>query len=150
VRDEITGRLDRRTTGGFAKHPFHLRKDSARTHRDRNTHSQQQRAVRAQVHVSDANAFFNLSVRPELLDKLESLLAPLRERRSPPTETLSMFLVKALSTCRSHALPTCAPLAIYRCDEHVNVQSQESFVNRRLQQEKRTMQGAMRLMRSLP
>jgi len=51
----------------------------------------QQRRVRAQVRNSDAYAFFNLLTGPELFDKVESVLPPHRERRFPPTETLSMF-----------------------------------------------------------
>jgi hypothetical protein len=61
-------------------------------HPNRNARSQQQGAVHAQAHTSDAYAFFNLLTGPELLDKVESLLPAHRERRFPPTETLSMFL----------------------------------------------------------
>jgi hypothetical protein len=66
----------------------------------RNARSQQHR-VRAQVKGSDAYAFFNLLTGPELLDQVESLLPPHRERKFPPTETLSMFLSQALSADRS-------------------------------------------------
>ena len=66
----------------------------------RNARSQQQR-VRAQVKDSDAYVFFNLLTGPELLDQVESLLPPHRERKFPPTETLSMFLSQALSADRS-------------------------------------------------
>ena len=65
-----------------------------------NARAQQQR-VRSQVHDSDAYAFFNLLTGPELLDKVESVLPQHRERRFPPTETLSMFLSQALSADRS-------------------------------------------------
>ena len=61
----------------------------------------QQRRVRLQVCNSDAYAFFNLLTGPELFDKVESMLPHHRERRFPPTETLSMFLAQALSADRS-------------------------------------------------
>ena len=62
---------------------------------------QQRRRVRSHVHTSDAYAFFNLLTGPELLEQVESVLPPHRERRFPPTETLSMFLAQALSADRS-------------------------------------------------
>lgn len=61
----------------------------------------QQRRVRRQVKNSDAQALFNLLTGPDLLDKVESVLPPHRERLFPPTETLSMFLSQALSSDRS-------------------------------------------------
>ena len=61
----------------------------------------QQRRVRSHARNSDAYAFFNLLTGPELFDQVESLLPPHRERRFPPTETLSMFLAQALSADRS-------------------------------------------------
>jgi len=61
----------------------------------------QQRQVRSQVRNTDAYDFFNLLTGPELFDKVESLLPQHRERRFPPTETLSMFLAPALSADRS-------------------------------------------------
>jgi hypothetical protein len=67
----------------------------------RNPRVQQQRLVRSQVHNSDAYAFFNLLTGPELLDQVESVLPDHRERRYPPTETLSMFLAQSLSADRS-------------------------------------------------
>jgi Transposase DDE domain len=67
----------------------------------RNARAQQQRCVRSQVHKNDAYAFFNLLTGPELFDKVESMLPQHRERRFPPTETLSMFLAQALSADRS-------------------------------------------------
>ena len=70
-------------------------------HPSRKARAQQQGAVRAQVHNSDAYAFFNLLTGPELFAKLESVLPLHRERRFPPTETLSMFLAQALSADRS-------------------------------------------------
>jgi len=65
-----------------------------------NARAQQQR-VRTQVRNSDAYAFFNVLTGPELFDQVESMLPPHRERRFPPTETLSMFLAQALSADRS-------------------------------------------------
>jgi hypothetical protein len=65
-----------------------------------NARAQQQR-VRSQVRNSDAYGFFNLLTGPELFDKVESVLPQHRERRFPPTETLSMFLAQALSADRS-------------------------------------------------
>ena len=70
-------------------------------HASRNARAQQQGLVRAQVQSSDAYAFFNLLTGPELFDKVESMLPRHRERRFPPTETLSMFLAQALSADRS-------------------------------------------------
>lgn len=70
-------------------------------HANRHGCARQQRAVRAQVQKSDAHGFFNLLTGPELLAKVESTLPPHRERRYPPTETLSMFLAQALSDDRS-------------------------------------------------
>jgi hypothetical protein len=61
----------------------------------------QQRRVRGHVESSDPYAFFNLLTGPELLGEVESLLPEHRERRFPPTETLSMFLAQALSADRS-------------------------------------------------
>ena len=63
--------------------------------------TQQQRRVSSRVHTSDAYAFFNLLTGPELLDQVESVLPVHRERRFPPTETLSMFLAQVLSADRS-------------------------------------------------
>lgn len=63
--------------------------------------TQQQRHIRSQVRNSDAYSFFNLLTGPALFDKVESVLPRHRERRFPPTETLSMFLAQALSADRS-------------------------------------------------
>lgn len=57
--------------------------------------------IREQARASDAYAFFNLLTGPDLLDEVESLLPPHRERLFPPTETLSMFLAQALDADRS-------------------------------------------------
>lgn len=61
----------------------------------------QQERVRRQAGHSDACAFFNLLTGQEMLDEVESLLPPHRERLFPPTETLSMFLAQALNADRS-------------------------------------------------
>jgi hypothetical protein len=61
----------------------------------------QQRRIRSHVRNSDAYSFFNLLTGPGLFNAVESLLPPHRERRFPPTETLSMFLAQALSADRS-------------------------------------------------
>jgi hypothetical protein len=63
--------------------------------------TQQQRRIRSQASNSDAYVFFNLLTGPMLLDKVESLLPKHRERKFPPTETLSMFVAQALSADRS-------------------------------------------------
>jgi len=63
--------------------------------------TQQQRRIRCEVRNSDAYSFFNLLTGPALFDQVESVLPPHRERRFPPTETLSMFLAQALSADRS-------------------------------------------------
>lgn len=63
--------------------------------------TQQQRRIRSRARNSDAYSFFNLLTGPALFDELESLLPLHRERRYPPTETLSMFLAQALSADRS-------------------------------------------------
>lgn len=70
-------------------------------HASRNTRAPQHGEVRSKVHQSDSYAFFNLLTGPELFDKVESVLPRHRERRFPPTETLSMFLAQALSVDRS-------------------------------------------------
>ena len=57
--------------------------------------------VREEARASDAGAFFNLLTGPDLLDEVETLLPPHRERLFPPTETLSMFLAQALNADRS-------------------------------------------------
>lgn len=50
---------------------------------------------------SDSYRFFNLLTSDALLDKMEALLPHHRERRYPPTETLSMFLAQSMSADRS-------------------------------------------------
>lgn len=61
----------------------------------------QQQRIRRKAANTDAYAFFNLLTSPELFDCVESLLPDHRERRFPPTETLSMFMAQALSADRS-------------------------------------------------
>lgn len=54
----------------------------------------------------DSYAFFNLLTGPQLLAGAKELLPDHRERRFPPTETLSMFLAQVLSadgSCRQAA-----------------------------------------------
>jgi hypothetical protein len=46
---------------------------------------------------ADSYAFFNLLTGPQLLERVEAQLPAHRERRFPPTETLSMFLAQVLS-----------------------------------------------------
>ncbi len=61
----------------------------------------QQQQIRCQLGQSNAFTFFNILTGPELFEPLEALLPAHRERRFPPTETLSMFLHQALSEDRS-------------------------------------------------
>ena len=62
---------------------------------------EQQQRVHKQAMDSDACAFFNWLTGAELLDEVELLLPPHRERLFPPTETLSMFVAQALNADRS-------------------------------------------------
>lgn len=50
---------------------------------------------------ADSHRFFNLLTSDQLLDTVDALAPPHRERLYPPTETLSMFLAQALSADRS-------------------------------------------------
>jgi Transposase DDE domain. len=61
----------------------------------------QRRRAQEQTKQMDTNEFFNLLTSPELFDVLERHLPEHRERRYPPTETLSMFLSQAMSADRS-------------------------------------------------
>jgi hypothetical protein len=63
--------------------------------------TQQQRRIRSRVRDSDAYTFFNVLTAPVLFEEVESLLPQHRERKYPPTETLSMFLAQALGADRS-------------------------------------------------
>jgi hypothetical protein len=58
---------------------------------------QQQRRLAKQVQKADANSFFNLLTSPQLLEAVEGSLPEYRERKYPPTVTLSMFLGQVLS-----------------------------------------------------
>ena len=74
---------------------------------DRNAEfvSQQQvREIGRRLERANAMDFFNLITGPELLETLEALLPEHRERKFPPTVTLSMFLgqiLRADSSCRN-------------------------------------------------
>ena len=57
----------------------------------------QRRALADQRRDSNSHVFFDLLTRPELLDTVEALLPEHRERRFPPTRTLSLFLAQAMS-----------------------------------------------------
>ena len=63
--------------------------------------AQTQRRVKKHAQEIGATDFFNLLTSRELLDTVEELSPPFRERRFPPTETLSMFLSQAMSADRS-------------------------------------------------
>ncbi len=57
--------------------------------------------VRQHAANADSHAMFNLLTGPQLLERVEAVLPPHREREFPPTDTLSMFLAQALSADRS-------------------------------------------------
>jgi hypothetical protein len=59
--------------------------------------AQQQRRLAQQLEKVDANSFFNLLTGPDLLEQVEAHLPDHRERKFPPTLTLSMFLGQAMS-----------------------------------------------------
>jgi hypothetical protein len=63
--------------------------------------ARQQRHLRKQIRKVarevDSMSFFNLLTGPQLLEKLEALLPEYRDRKYPPTVTLSMFLGQVLS-----------------------------------------------------
>ncbi len=61
----------------------------------------QQQRIQKHTKNSDPYKFFNLLTSPELLSTVDALLPDHRERRYPPTETLSMFLAQALNEDRS-------------------------------------------------
>lgn len=61
-------------------------------------------STRVQHCAQTATDVFNALTHPELLNDLEAELPPHRERRFPPTETLSMFIAQVLSangSCRN-------------------------------------------------
>ena len=60
-----------------------------------------QRRIKMQTEQIGTFGFFNLLTSPELLSKVEQLQPEYRERKYPPTETLSMFLSQAMSADRS-------------------------------------------------
>lgn len=65
---------------------------------------------------STPHTFFNLLTSPELLSTVEDLLPEHRERRFPPTETLSMFLAQAMnadSSCQNIVNEAALTRAIY-------------------------------------
>jgi hypothetical protein len=67
----------------------------------RNKQPHQQKAIAKKATNQDGYSFFNLLTAPELLDTIEALLPPHRERQFPPTETLAMFLAQAMNPDRS-------------------------------------------------
>lgn len=60
-----------------------------------------QRRIEKQTEQVDTFSFFNLLTSPELFSTVEDLQPEYRERKYPPTETLSMFLSQAMSADRS-------------------------------------------------
>ena len=65
--------------------------------------AQQPRRLARHVRDTDSYAFFNLLTGARLLEEVEALVPDHRERRFPPTETLSMFLAQVLwadSSCQ--------------------------------------------------
>lgn len=60
-----------------------------------------QRRIRKHTGQVDSFSFFNLLTSPQLFSMVEDLLPEYRERKFPPTETLSMFLSQAMSADRS-------------------------------------------------
>lgn len=65
--------------------------------RDTRRVAQQQRRINQLAERADAVSIFNILTGPELLEVVESHLPAHRERRFPPTVTLSMFINQALS-----------------------------------------------------
>jgi len=61
----------------------------------------QQNHLRSYRENCNSYRFFNLLTSDALLDKVDELLPAHRERRYPPTETLSMFLAQAMCADRS-------------------------------------------------
>lgn len=60
-----------------------------------------QRRIKMQTENIGSFGFFNLLTSPDLLSKVEQLQPEFRERKYPPTETLSMFLSQAMNADRS-------------------------------------------------
>jgi hypothetical protein len=64
----------------------------------------QRQRVLAHIADTDVGGFFDLLTAPQLLDRVEALQPPFRERVYSPTETLAMFMTQALSedgSCRA-------------------------------------------------
>jgi hypothetical protein len=70
-------------------------------HANQNSARLQQRRMNKHIEQLDAYSFFNLLTDPQLFSTVEALLPDYRERKYPPTETLSMFLSQAMSADRS-------------------------------------------------
>jgi len=62
---------------------------------------QLQRRIKKHTEQVDSFSFFNMLTSPQLFSTVEELLPEYRERKYPPTETLSMFLSQAMSADRS-------------------------------------------------
>ena len=62
---------------------------------------EQQNRVKNHIKITHANTFAELLSEPELLDQLETLVPPHRERLFPPKETLAMFIGQVMSADRS-------------------------------------------------
>jgi len=60
-----------------------------------------QRRIKTHTEQVDTFSFFNLLTDPKLFSTIEELLPEYRERKYPPTETLSMFLSQAMNADRS-------------------------------------------------
>jgi len=71
------------------------------THVTRSCASHQRSRLAHHAQSCDSFSYFNLLTSDALLEEVESLLPDHRERRYPPTETLSMFLAQAMSADRS-------------------------------------------------
>ena len=72
-------------------------------HASRRPVSGQQRRVRHHAVNADSDALFNRLTGPQLLERVEALLPPHRERLFAATQALSMFVAQALSadgSCR--------------------------------------------------
>ena len=70
-------------------------------HATRTSFRHQQTRIKSHGANSHSHQFFNLLTGDNLLGKVEELLPEHRERRYPPTETLSMFLAQAMNADRS-------------------------------------------------
>ena len=76
----------------------------------------QQSQIQKYSQSSTPHTFFNQLTSPELLSTVEDLLPEHRERRFPPTETLSMFLAQVMnadSSCQNIVNETALTRAIY-------------------------------------